>query len=100
MPHDASVPGSGDLAQVEPVALRARAAAALGVDYRDRLREISVPVLYLLAKADRLIPRSALKEIQRIRADVKVVEFDAPHFLLQTRAMEAATATRLFLGAL
>jgi hypothetical protein len=36
----------------------------------------------------------------RIRADVHVSEFDSPHFLLQTRALEAANQVRLFLDSL
>jgi pimeloyl-[acyl-carrier protein] methyl ester esterase len=88
------------MSQVHPAVLRARVAAVLGVDCRDKLRPVGVPILYLLAKRDRLIPRSALREIMRIRADVHVSEFDSPHFLLQTRALEAANQVRLFLDSL
>ena len=88
------------MSRVSPAALRARVASVLGVDYRQRLRDVRVPMLYLLAKGDRLIPRSALQEIMRVRADVHVAEFEAPHFLLQTRAREAANQVRLFLDTL
>ncbi len=80
--------------------LRARVAAVLAVDYRERLRRVAVPMLYLQARKDRLIPRSALQSIQRIRGDVQVSGVDGPHFLLQTRAQECAVNVRSFLASL
>jgi pimeloyl-ACP methyl ester carboxylesterase len=88
------------MSRVQAATLRARVAAVLAADYRSQLRKIEVPLLYLLATADRLIPRSALRSIEAIRPDVQVAEFDAPHFLLQTRAEQAALRVRSFLDQL
>ena len=85
------------MSRVSAATLRARVAAVLAADYRECLRRITVPMLYLQASEDRLIPRSALEDIRRIRRDVRVAKFDAPHFLLQTRAAECAAAVRDFL---
>jgi pimeloyl-ACP methyl ester carboxylesterase len=84
------------MSRVAAETLRARVAAILAVDYTSRLRSIKVPMLYLLAQRDRLVPRSAFTKIQRLRDDVELMEFDAPHFLLQTRPMESADAVTRF----
>jgi pimeloyl-ACP methyl ester carboxylesterase len=84
------------MAKVKASTLRARVAAILSVDHSALLRRIGVPLHYLLARQDRLVPRAALERIRRVRADIGVDEIDAPHFLLQTKAAESAAAiTRL-----
>jgi len=85
------------MAKVSPRVLRARAAAVLGVDYRPQLRRIDVPMLYLLALRDRLIQRAAARAIVELRPETQLVEFDAPHFLLQTEPGACAAAVRRFM---
>jgi pimeloyl-ACP methyl ester carboxylesterase len=85
------------MAKVKASALRARVAAILAVDHTAQLRKIEVPVLYLRAQQDRLVPAAALRKIERIRPDVFVEEFDAPHFLLQTEPFRCANAVLRFL---
>jgi pimeloyl-ACP methyl ester carboxylesterase len=85
------------MSRVSPVTLRARAAAALGVDYRSRVARIEVPILYLRAKADRLIPVAASQAILDSRPAAKLVEIDAPHFLLQTEPQACARAVEEFM---
>jgi pimeloyl-ACP methyl ester carboxylesterase len=88
------------MSRVSAATLRARVAAVLSVDVREQLRQVAVPMLYLQATADRLIPGSALREIQRMRGDLRVARFEAPHFLLQTRPRECAGEIREFLDSL
>jgi pimeloyl-[acyl-carrier protein] methyl ester esterase len=83
--------------RVSAKTLRARVNAVLAVDHRSELRRVRVPVLYLRASEDRLIPGSALQEILRVRPDVRVETLVGPHFLLQTKAVEAATIVRRFM---
>ena len=84
------------MALVLPRTLRARVAAILKVDQRALLRRIAIPMLYLRATRDRLIPESALHAIQRVRPEIEVAEFDAPHFLLQTEPYRCAAAVMRF----
>jgi pimeloyl-ACP methyl ester carboxylesterase len=77
-------------AKVSSGVLRARIGEVLRVDVRDKLREIEVPILYLRASYDGVIPPRASEEIQRLAPRVRVVELDAPHFLLQAAAPRAA----------
>jgi pimeloyl-ACP methyl ester carboxylesterase len=84
------------LAKVTSSALRARMRAVLAVDVRSRLAACNVPILYLQAKSDLLVPPGAAKAITRIKPEVQLVAFDAPHFLLQTVPQEAAREVTAF----
>ena len=85
------------MAKVSARVLAARVAAILAVDRRAQLARINVPLLYLRAKADRLVRESAARAILHARPDAQLVEFDAPHFLLQTEPEACAVATRAFI---
>jgi pimeloyl-ACP methyl ester carboxylesterase len=86
------------MAKVSATTLRARVSAILAADCSALLSRVQVPMLYMQANADRLVPRSALRKIERIRPDIQVVEFDAPHFLLQTQPELAAASAASFIN--
>ena len=85
------------LAQVSPSALRARARAALSVDVSALLARVGVPVLYLRASEDRVVPEPACQSVVALAPATKVVEFLAPHFLLQVLPSQAAVVVREFM---
>jgi len=85
------------MARVSARVLAARVAAILSVDRRAQLARIDVPLLYLRAKADRLVGNSAARAILHALPDAQLVEFDAPHFLLQTEPQACAAVTRAFM---
>lgn len=62
-------------------------------DAREALRRVRVPILCLVPKHDRLIPRSAVREIQRHAPGAQIAELAAPHCLLQ--CVFAAAALRI-----
>ena len=68
----------------------------LSVDVSGRLREISVLVLYLRAKYDRLVLRSASELMVRYLARLNVIELDGPHFMLQAKSAESAAQVLAF----
>lgn len=84
------------LDRVTTQALRARMRAVLAVDVCDRLESCGVPILYLRATRDRLVPRAAASLIASIKPATRVAEFDAPHFLLQTVPEQAAREVAAF----
>ena len=84
------------MSRVTPATIRARVAAILAVDCRAQLRRIAVPMLYLRARDDRLVPASAGRAIQELRPDCEFIEIDAPHFLLQTEPKSCAAAVLAF----
>lgn len=86
------------LSLVLPEVLRARARAALSVNVSSSLSRIKVPVLYLRASEDRVVPRFSSELIVSRVPHTKVVEFPAPHFLLQVLPSKAAAAVAEFMG--
>jgi len=78
------------LAQVSPVALRARIKSVLSIDVSEQLRAGTVPTIYLCANFDRVVPAAASQLVTQLNPNVRVVQFEAPHFLLQAAPAKAA----------
>lgn len=85
---------------VSPTVFRCRLHEAMRVDVTQTLRELSIPLLHMYAKGDRVIPRSAQRLIKRIRPDLETVALDGPHYLLQTRPEQCMPYIRRFLSGL
>lgn len=83
---------SAALAQVSTAVLRARIKALLKVDVSAKLPAIKIPLLYLLADQDKVVPKAAAELILEAIPSAKVVSFAAPHFLLQAAPSAAAAA--------
>jgi pimeloyl-ACP methyl ester carboxylesterase len=77
--------------------IRARVRAVLSVDVSAALSRVDVPVLYLRASEDRVVPQSASQAVVALIPTTKIVEFSAPHFLLQVLPLQTATAVREFM---
>ena len=60
------------------------------VDVTEELREIEVPLLYIQATRDRIVPANSGKEIMKHGRNVKIVKVDGSHMILQTRPRECA----------
>lgn len=82
--------------QVSSAAFRARFRAVLSVDMSAKMKLVQVPVLYLRALQDRLVPASASAYLTSLHPVIRVLPIDAPHFLLQVASDEAASAVRKF----
>jgi len=79
------------LAQVAPGVLRERPRAVLGIDQSTKLAQVGVPVLYLRAAEDRLVPRPA-SALLAATPQIRFVEIEGPHVLLQARPLAVARA--------
>nr|BFD42144.1 hypothetical protein FFPRI1PSEUD_36430 [Pseudomonas sp. FFPRI_1] len=88
------------IAQPAAHVLQARLQAVIAVDVRQALGLSEVPLLYLRARADRLVPPSACALIRQLRKDARWVEIDAPHCLLQAAPAEAALHLQRFVNGL
>lgn len=84
------------LTEVSPDILRARLRAVLKADMSNDLRRVDVPILYLRATHDRVVPSVALSRILTVVPSVKVTSVLGPHLLLQTAPSESAEALRSF----
>jgi pimeloyl-ACP methyl ester carboxylesterase len=78
------------LTTVPATTMRARILAVADCDARPSLARVRVPILCLVARHDRLIPRSAARVIQKHAAATRVAVLDAPHCLLQCLPVDAA----------
>jgi pimeloyl-ACP methyl ester carboxylesterase len=87
---------AAEIAKVSPAVWRARLRAVLSADVTALLRNIEVPVLYLRATNDRVVSRRASKLVSRLLPSVKVVELEAPHFMLQAKPVESAARVEAF----
>lgn len=79
------------LRQVAPAVLHTRGQAVLAVDKSALLAQIKLPVLYLTADEDRLVPGSCGDWLAAQITDCQIVRLPAPHFLLQVLPQQAAT---------
>jgi pimeloyl-ACP methyl ester carboxylesterase len=84
------------LEQVSPSAIRARLKAVLSVNVSAKLSTVKVPILYLRASRDSLVPPTASALVEQLNPSAKVVELEAPHFLLQAAPAEAARVVGAF----
>ncbi|WP_436898517.1 alpha/beta fold hydrolase [Acinetobacter gyllenbergii] len=82
--------------QVSSAAFEARLNAIHAVNFLSKLKFISVPVLYLQATKDRVVPPTAAYFIQKELSTVRIVPIDAPHCLLQAVPSHAASIIKLF----
>ncbi|MGM9486972.1 alpha/beta fold hydrolase [Ideonella sp. YS5] len=88
------------LASVSVRAIRCRLRAVLSVDATAALASACVPVLYLRASQDRVVPLSATKLISETLPSTRVVSIDGPHFLLQANPTAAGRAIGDFLASI
>jgi pimeloyl-ACP methyl ester carboxylesterase len=88
------------LSPVSAVALRARLRAVLEVNALSRLAKSKVPVLYLRATEDRVVPVSASKSVAQALPSVTIIPIPGPHFLLQVSPEPAAVAVHDFIRTL
>lgn len=90
----------GALDKVPPARLRLRLKEVMAVDYTGRAQAISVPVLYLQATRDWIVPASAARLLASLCADWRLVALTGPHLLLQSVPEQAASAITTFAAGL
>ena len=86
------------LAQVSAATLRTRLAAVRAVDVSAQLAKLRVPVLYLRATEDRIVPAPASALVLRLLPSASIIELEAPHSMLQASPAEAARHVKEFAG--
>lgn len=86
------------LSMVAPPALLARMRAVLQVNVRALLPGIAVPLLYLRAEEDRVVPQAAMHDLVQALPQLQVTRFAAPHMLLQTTPAAVWTVVQGFVA--
>jgi pimeloyl-ACP methyl ester carboxylesterase len=87
------------LSHVGSLTLTARLRAMAYIDVREQLRHLAVPLLYLRATEDRVVPSRAGDEVAACARNARFIEIDGPHFLLQTQPEECARHIGRFMRA-
>lgn len=78
--------------------VRARLRMVMQVNVLAQLGSLRVPVLYLQAGQDRVLPRSAGAEVLAALPSTRLIRLDGPHGLLQAAPRPAAAAIASFLA--
>jgi pimeloyl-ACP methyl ester carboxylesterase len=86
------------LAELAPDAFRARLTSIIDVDVAAELVKVRVPVLYLRATRDRLVPPRVFEEISRTNQLAQSADVESPHLLLQTAPAVAARSVKNFVN--
>lgn len=89
---------SSALAKVSSEVLQHRLHEVLTVDVTAAAKAVQVPVLYLQATEDLLVPKSAARLLNDLMPTVRIAKFKAPHMLLQVAPTEAASVIELFMA--
>lgn len=97
VPKDVMEAGLALHQQIPPRVIAHRLYEVIGVDVSAALRECRLPLLHLYALHDHLIMQGPTREIQQLRPDIESIGIDGPHYLLQTRPQQCATAIEKFL---
>jgi pimeloyl-[acyl-carrier protein] methyl ester esterase len=95
---------SSDIAKIDDAiaaapsqVLATRVRAIADIDARADLKKVNVPILYLRGRRDRLVPKSAMRDMLKIRPDIQTRVLDSPHLVLQRRPHEAAASIAAFM---
>jgi len=88
------------LAQVPPSVLRLRLRAVLETDASRSFARGTLPVLYLRARHDHLVPPANALQILRLAPGAQLADIAAPHMLLQAAPEAAAGAVAAFVNGL
>lgn len=91
---------SAEMQKVQPKVLAHRVRQTLSVNAANALAACKLPILYMQAASDIVVPKSALRKILSITSSVKVAVFPTQHFLLQSAPNEAWLAISEFVGSL
>jgi pimeloyl-ACP methyl ester carboxylesterase len=84
------------LSRVPPAVVRSRLRAVLEIDVSALLPRIDLPILYLRASDDRLVPRSVGAALT-MAPQTRLIDLEGPHFLLQACPSAAAAVVEAFL---
>jgi pimeloyl-ACP methyl ester carboxylesterase len=81
-------------ARFDVIANRVR--VTVRVDVTSDLKRVGVPILYLSARRDHVVPQKCLQTLLQHRPDVQVQAIDTSHWVLQTNGPEVVAALQTF----
>lgn len=91
---------SNELQKVNSRVLAHRVRQTLSVNATNALAACKVPILYMQASKDIIVPKSALRNIMSVRDSINLAVFPTQHFLLQSLPNESWLAISDFVNGL
>jgi len=88
------------VSSVKPKVLAARLRGVLTCEVRPEMGRVTMPVLYVQAKQDRLVRVACLDELRQIKPQMAVAVLEGPHLLLQREPYTAAETVAGFVRSL
>jgi pimeloyl-[acyl-carrier protein] methyl ester esterase len=85
------------LTSVSPQVFAHRLQEILTVDVTAELIKCQLPILYIQAKYDGIVPASNLEHILKLKPTVQHIQIDAPHLVLQSQPLLAMQAISAFI---
>jgi pimeloyl-ACP methyl ester carboxylesterase len=82
---------------MSPEVFSSRLRSISSCDSRKALSQVTVPILYVQATKDRVIPPWCLNEMLAIKPEITVAGIDGPHLLLQREPRQAAETVTDFI---
>jgi pimeloyl-ACP methyl ester carboxylesterase len=79
---------------------RGRLLSILNVNVSQALSDINVPILYIRATQDKIVPETSRELIVSIQPNTKIADIEGPHFILQTQPETSSALILRFLLAL
>ena len=86
------------MAQLAPDVLRYRLKIISKVDVSRELSELRLPILYLQASKDLIVPASAARLVQELAPQTDLVRIEGSHFLLQSKPAAALAHMQQFIA--
>ena len=88
------------VSSVRSAVLASRIWDVLTWNVSEEFAQVSVPILYIQASGDRLVPSSCLEEMLRIKPGLSSEKLDGPHLILQRHPQRAADVVAKFISQL
>jgi len=85
------------LREVSNNTLRARLKAISRIDVRERLKQVSLPGLYLRGTRDRVVPERCARQFMESARNARIIDIEGPHQLVQVNPTASAVALREFI---
>jgi pimeloyl-ACP methyl ester carboxylesterase len=85
---------------LRPSVIAARVRMVFRINVQEELKACTVPILYLQASKDILVPPWNLRAIKRINQGIKVSKIPSSHMILQRHPTEAVAAIGAFIAEL
>ena len=95
--RDLVQPAAEAVKSVKPRVISARVKVIFNVNVEQDLLKVNVPILYMKSCRDHLIKKHNAEGIKRLKREMKIIELDTQHFILQLEPRKSAEVITQFI---